>query len=191
MSDAIELALQAYNVGDEVKKSLAERGISIIPKPKYESIDGVDLTEDGEPIVPSDITSLTLKDIGTLSGVCSSYLAFLGTQVAWAEMEVAQYENLRDLIKATIRSEVDGRKTDKDDIAMKDPRYIRINADYVKANTILEISKIKYKQYESNLRLLSREITRRGVEAEQEKVGNNFDRRFNRMTGRNDPGVPK
>lgn len=158
------LSEEYLNAEKRLRAELAACGVSILPKPILSTIDGVAITEDGEPVLPPDITNQGLKQIGQLYSICNSYFSYLIAQVTLADMEQKIWEETKDLIWSRVRQEKEGKRDDKDDYARNNPRYIRINSEYMIKYHKYSILKSKKDQFENNLKVLSREIARRELE---------------------------
>jgi hypothetical protein len=181
--DANDLAEIYIQVVDQLKTEIKTKGIRIPDKPVYSGT-VVDVSDEGEPIIPYDLTACSLKTIGQLFSVCHSWLAYIGPLVAIASIEMKVWEEVRDFIWSRLRQEEEGTKSDKDDKVRNSPRYIRVNAKYLLYSTQYDIIKGKCKQYENMVSALSREITRRQSELELHKMEGGIGKRASGLIAR-------
>lgn len=178
--------IDSYDVIGKVQKELKARGIEMFSKPSFNNCDGVDLNESGEPIIPEDITRLNMAILGRLYSMVHSYFSFLNTQLSLIDLEYVIWEEIKEAVWSTIRSEFDdkAKAKDKDDWCRIDKRYIRVNSEYMIKRAQYEVIKGKHKHFEMAARAISREISRRDIEFQQSRSMGGMS------SGRRNSGIP-
>lgn len=160
--------ISTYDVTAQVEALLKKKGINLVAKPVFTKVDGIDLNEDMEPMIPEDLTILSSKQIGIIYSMCNSYFSYITSQLTLADLEMSICESLKDALWAAVRLEdVSEKKTkaDKDDRVLTDSRFMRADADYKIRKSVYDMLKGKHDSFEMNLKVISREITRRSQDA--------------------------
>jgi len=171
MSDDIgDLANQYSDIPEKIEEKLHSLNISLPRIPKFNSghLD-IELTEEGEPIFPADVTNLDLEALGVLYNVCISYLNFVDNRLSFESTVTEAYRERMELIWSDKRKDYDGTKDDKNDNARTSPAFVRANREYEIQLGVENSLKKKFKQFERISSFLSREISRRQLLNEQEK----------------------
>lgn len=164
-------------VQSRLVSELAEAGIQDIPKPSFKEME-IDTLDEGEPILPSDITIISLAEVGKLYSAYNAWMNYLSPAMSKAHLEEEMWAEIRRWIWSTLRTDAIGTKDDKDDSVITDGRYIRVDAEYFLKKNKHTAIKNKCDQIERVLKFLSREITRRQAELELNQMDGSFEKRF-------------
>jgi hypothetical protein len=137
--------------------------------------------EDGDFLMPTDITNLHPKDLGLLMSTLNGLLTWYGSVLATARIDRLTAERVKNFIEAKILSAVNYKeyKAIEDRLAQRDIDETVIKAqDWFDAQEALVIMMEQlYKDYERSYALTSREISRRSYFNDMEGWHDNADNR--------------
>lgn len=135
------------------------------PPPPGNNMNGmIHYSDDGMPILPSDIVSLTSDQVGQLFSIVEGWYNYLNTLCTEADLRATAAREVRDLVKAYVRKEMKtagaGEK-ERAEFYPMDDRYIEANAKYLTADAYYQRLEAVRKVFSKKFQLVSREISRR------------------------------
>jgi hypothetical protein len=118
------------------------------------------------PRVPSDVTSLGEEELMELFTHLTSYLAFINTQLACAEIDELNTKKQLDYEAGLLTlSLTTGSNAEKITVARlkvaTDPKIVAIEAEHMKRTSYTKLVSMMYDNVNKDLALISRELTRR------------------------------
>ena len=149
---------------EEAYEELESKGISVErERPRFE--DG--RLYDGR--LPADYASYEMGDLAELHRVVTEWADYVGHHSQMAKNEKIAADEKLDLAKRRIRKSKTGNKEDKDDDTAIDERYVKINADAVRARALAEMFDEAYSAAKRDVAAVSRSIT--ALQAQLERQG--------------------
>jgi hypothetical protein len=146
------------NIADQVKAMLKAIGLELPGPPKKENgeVDNVEL--------PPDLTILNSDELGKIYGKLNAAAGWVESQRSLADSQRTALDSARDKIFARLRLIKEGDPSEKTDQAKVDPLYITADQKVIVAECYFSMIDAILKRYNKDLRLVSRELTRRGQE---------------------------
>lgn len=143
----------ANDLVEPIEAALDARGI---PRPQ---------SVDWEPELVDDVTDLGSRELGMLHARFVAVCQWLDTEVARAEIDAARAEAYMKHVAAEVRLSKSGTVADKDAKTLNDSRFSEAELTSLKADAKAKLLRARLKGYERYASALSREMSRREMEA--------------------------
>jgi hypothetical protein len=156
----------------------------VIGNPSEHPVPEVEYDETGMPVMPLDVTAITLRELGQLFQAMEAWHAYFTSMATDADLERVKHKEILDMVKAHVKSSLRvavRAKTDADDLVKLDMRYIEANARYLESKAMADRIENLRSMVSRRFNLISREITRRSDENRYDTF--NPEKRFTDTTG--------
>lgn len=160
----------AYSTTKEVLEDLRKHGLTAPQRPVNNSGD-VEI-----PQIPSDLTKPISQDLGRLYSEFTGYADWVAWELAMADAERSRWKSIRDSIKAQLRFQKDGSESDRNDQARVDPEFINADSQALKQEYRFKLIEAIMSKLNKDLKVISREITRRQSEWERQQTEGSINR---------------
>ncbi len=141
---------------DKLIEKFKKRGFSVPDRPK-----DPETKKPFEPIVPSNLPHLVYEEIGTLNTLFTTYAGWVGFEAALADLREEEAEIIVTTVRSLIRFRMEGNDVDRADQARLDPEYMEAEATLQEAKRWKTLVRAIESKLNKDLRVISREITRR------------------------------
>lgn len=184
--------LEAYEFADDVKERVKNIGITTPPRPLVEEehatiIQGLEVGSYFDGRMPTIIRTLTLDQLSSLYGLLRAYYAYLAFQTKLIAAERSEALRQKEFIWSSVRGQY---KRAKDPLTGKRPsdqaasdstrydvRFVEYNAKYQKINALYDILDAMLSVAESDMKLVSRQVTIQQEKFRQKLLQDGFGRR--------------
>ncbi len=163
------------NIIDDVDRSLAERAISDrLPIPALPTgLEGhIEFAENGDPIVPADVTELDLVTLGKLFGYASGWTNYLSAEYMRSKaMHLVQSRTVRVLqsaLKIYYKEDCGIAAAMLDAKIDMDERFVSADAGLLRMEVYMRKTQERFEQMKRSLNLISREQTRKAQDVENQ-----------------------
>jgi len=161
MSMEIDEGEDAYQVSDGAYEEMVRRGIKLPSRPTGSS-DLLD--EDGVPIIPIDIMSLSEHRLGELSTLVQVYYSYVVGQLADVKNKYKEAKERHEFVASKVRLTKDGTTADKESRKTTDRRYVLSRARAFELECLHNLLSAVVDAWDANWKLISRLITVREQE---------------------------
>ena len=148
----------------EEKRLVAEfhnRGFPKTARPK-----DPDTNKAFEPRMPEDLTKLTFPQVGQLNNMYTQYTGWASAEAGKAEVKLANMESRARAVYSLLRFKKEGSDTDRADQARIDKDFLEADAASQRAKYWRVMVELVVSNANRDMRVISREITRRQAEFE-------------------------
>jgi hypothetical protein len=128
-----------------------------------------------DPLLPEDLTTLTNGALGQTHTVFTSYAAWVLFEAATADNKLTTAKNIRDTLWALLRFQKEGTDVDRADQTRVDPEYLKADGAVQAAQYRHNLVGAVVGKINKDLRVLSRELTRRGMLYEHEERNDSIE----------------
>ena len=150
--------------------------------------------------LPPDLTRLSDDELGQWLGLMSSWMSYVETQLAEAEMNLLAAREERDFVEAKIRltyvKDDEGRKLtvkERDDWVRVDTRFVEANSKVIYSESLVKLMRAINNSAQNSFSALSRRITQRVSDIEKDRRGTNVSNIVNPLPPAGQPmfGPPR
>lgn len=196
--------LQAYSFSSRVKERLEELGVAryerpIITKDHLNVVPGLNPGDAFDGRLPTMVRKLTLDQLSGLYTLFTSWFGYLQYQTNIIAAERSEAKRKKEFLWSHIRKQYkvvdpDTEKVRSDqacsDKARSDFRFVRVDAEYEELNVLYNCMVAMCSVADSDMKMLSREVTIHGIQVEKDAIGKNVGHRplsSNSWPGRSGP----
>jgi len=158
----VDEQLEASSISDDLPMPL--------PSPDIEQM--LQVGSHGDPLLPDDLTELTLLNLGKLYSFLTNWTNYVQSELTRAQAALSVLARNASVVEAALsiwyREEMGKPASMVSDHIATDSRYVEMDTAVLRAKVYVEKVKTRYEQMKRALNLISREQTRRG-----EEYGNN------------------
>jgi hypothetical protein len=145
---------------DSVQQRLTSAGFTLPQQPQQQTL------------LPRDITLIDGPELGRLMGEFAALIAYTQTHVALHEVEAAARKNKHDLARSRayllLRASSEKRtEREREALLDTDPQIALLHAALTESEALVTLTKALLNGFTVQYGTLSRELTRRGVNAER------------------------
>lgn len=187
----LEEGEEMYTFADGVVQELEKKGFGLIARPVIEKehtsiFPGLNEGDYFDGRMPTILKKLSLDQVSMLYSLFNGWHAYIISELNIIQIEYSEATQKQELLWAMVRvrHKKHGRKVGvtisdqlASDLTRGDTRYIEANAKLLQVKALKSSVEKLIKVVETNLKLISREITVRGVQAQTEQRGANFSSR--------------
>lgn len=173
----VDSLIQQYDrIIPDVSELMAHQGISgILPRPDgaddLENILGV--AENGDPILPRDITEVDSVSLGKLFTVFTNWANYLTSILGTSKADLMVMDRQRKVVEMALtayyRDEKDMPANRVKEKVTLDPRFVEIDRSFIRAKLLSAKVESRLDTMKRSSNLISREQTRRMEELERNR----------------------
>jgi hypothetical protein len=123
--------------------------------------------QDKQPVMPRDISDLESDDLSELFTRLTAWSNFVAGQLSASQIDEKSIEKRRDMLEARLLIMKDNVKLKGERVTMikaqvmSDPTFMELEEKYMEAYAYRKMLEVIYNNFERDVSLVSREITRR------------------------------
>jgi hypothetical protein len=184
----IEEAFERYDIADEVYRMLGDLGITNPDKPVLEEahakIYGLNAGEHFDGRMPPLVGKLSLDQLSALYNLFQNWYAYISGQLGIWRTRRQEAKRKKEIAAVSARRrytfDSDGAKNPEQvikDLAAQDQYFIDADSDFELASAMFNILEAHAKITSNNMKMISREVTIRGLEIENNARNRGFQGR--------------
>jgi len=170
--EQVESGVAEFITRETTMAKIKKAGLPVPPKPK-DAVNGTNLFIEWENLRKTygGVANIPAAELGDFLDRWASMLAYARWVEAIADIDRATAEEIRDTIRKQLYTLQEGTREMKDALVYTEPLYIEWECKYTEALSMYIAAKALREGYEHRLYAVSREITRRGNDMADTRLG--------------------